>query len=176
MRTLCRQLSIRHKAKDTKTIVDSYQNDILLGPFLTIKLWLCAPAFTIASTMNPQGNRKFLIHLSRSLGVDIQIKTVLTIWSLISIAPLCGITARIVYCLISRMTKLRAVSHTFPLLNGLWFFPTEITNRSSGIRDSLISEYTWCFCYNTLNLPTLNIEDWTFGTLLIRGATNKHCR
>ena len=73
MWTLCRKCWVNKEAKNTKTIIDTYEHHILSAPLLTIELWFRPETLTIATTMNPKGNRKFLIYLSRSLRIYIKI-------------------------------------------------------------------------------------------------------
>jgi hypothetical protein len=125
--------------------------------------------------MDPQSHRQFLIHLSGSLGIDIQIETVLTIGSLVAIAPLCGIAARIVDGLITGMSELGTISHTFPGHHGLRLFPTEISDRSGSVGDTLIDKYTGILGRYALDLATFDGENGTLATRLIRLAAHQKC-
>ena len=59
-----RQFGVSKESEYAKTIVDCYKNNVFVAPFLTIKFWLCAKTFTIATTVNPNCNWKFCVNLA----------------------------------------------------------------------------------------------------------------
>ena len=172
VRTLFRQFRIGHEAKDTQAIVNRNEHHILRSPLLSIKLRFRPPALAVASTMNPQSYGQFLINLSRSLCIDIQIQAVLTIGSLITIAPLSGIATRVMNRLVTRMAKLITESHAIPSHYRLRFFPTQITNRRCSIRNTFVNIHIRILAFNTLDLTTFNTQHRTC-SLFIRGAAHQ---
>ena len=126
--------------------------------------------------MNPQGNGQFLVNLTRSLGPHVQVEAVLTIGSLVAIAPLGGIEAGIMDGLIAGMTELVAQAHTFPCHHRLGFLPAQIANRRSGIGNTTIDIHARILCLDTLNLTTLNGQHGVGLFLFLRGGTRHHCQ
>jgi hypothetical protein len=129
--------------------------------------------------MNPQSYRQLLVSLTSGLGKDVQIETVLAIGSLVSVAPLRSIEARIVDGLIAWMTEFVAETDTLPRLDWLWFFPAQIANRCCCIGNATVfiirrgSTVTlWSDAGNTGNLTSLDSKDRTLATLFTGRATH----
>ena len=175
VRTLSRELAIRHETEDAQTIIDGDEHHILRSPLLAVELRLSAPALTIAATVNPQSHRQFLVRLTSCLRVDIQIETVLAVGSLVAITPLRCIAARIVNSLIAGMAEFRTILHTVPSLHGLRLLPAQVADGRCGIGDAFVSKHTWALGFNAYNLTTLNGEYRTLGTLLILRAAHQQC-
>jgi hypothetical protein len=129
------------ETEDAQTVVDRDEHHVLGTPLLTVKLGLRTEALTIATTVNPQSHRQFLIHLSRSLGPYIQIQTVLAEGSLLTIAPLGVITTGILDSLITGTTEGVAFLHTLPGHYGLRSLPTVLTDGRSSIGDATIHKH-----------------------------------
>ena len=175
VRTLSGELAVRHEAEDAQTVVDGDEHHILRSPLLTVELRLSPPAFTIAATVNPQGHRQFLVCLTSCLRIDIQIETVLAVGSLVAVAPLSSITARIVNSLIAGMTELGTILHAFPRHHGLRLLPAQVADGRCSIGDAFVSKHTRNLGFDADNLTTLNGEHRTLGTLLILRAAHQQC-
>jgi hypothetical protein len=109
--------------------------------------------------VNPQGNRKFGIDITRLLGPYIQIKAILTEGSLITVTPLCIVATSELDVLITGMLKTVAKLNALPGNYGLRSLPTVLTNRRSCIRNAAEYEYVLYAIYgNTLYLTALNAQ------------------
>jgi hypothetical protein len=107
--------------------------------------------------MDPQGYGQFLIHLTGSLSPYIQIQTVFTIGSLLAIAPLSVVAARILDSLITGMAKGVADLHALPGYDGLRLLPTVLLDRRCSIRDAAIDKHVRMIVgQHTLNLTTFD--------------------
>ena len=107
--------------------------------------------------MNPQGNRQFLIHLTRSFCPHIQIQAVLTESGLLAIAPLCVVTTSILDGLITGTAESVADLHALPGEHGLRSLPTVLADRRCSVGDATIDEDLWMIVgQHTLYLTTLN--------------------
>ena len=83
-----------------ETVVDAYEDDILVRPLLSVELRLGAPALAVSAAVDPESHGKLLVDLSGSFGPHIQIETVLAVGSLVAIAPFGSIASGIVHGLI----------------------------------------------------------------------------
>ena len=175
VRTLSREFAIRHETEDSQTVVDGDKHHILRSPLFAVELGLSTPALTIAATVNPQGHRQFLVYLTSCLRIDIQIETVLAVGSLVAVAPLRSITARIVNSLIAGMAEFGTILHAFPRHHGLRLLPTQVADGRCGIGDAFVSKHTRNLGFDADNLTTLNGEYRTLGTLLILRAAHQQC-
>jgi hypothetical protein len=157
VRTLCRKGWVYEEAEDAQTVVDGDEHHILGAPLLTVKLWLRAEAFTIATAMNPQGDRQLLTYLARGFGPHVQIETVLAEGCFLAITPFSIVTTSILDGLIAGATKGVANLYALPRLNGLWFLPAVLLDGRCSIGDATIDKYIrMVIGQYTLYLTTLN--------------------
>jgi hypothetical protein len=94
--------------------------------------------------------------LSWGFRIDIQVKTVFAIRSLIAIAPLRSIKTGIMNGLITRMAETITQLHPFPSYDRLWFLPAKVPERRSGIGDALVDIHTGIIGQHSLNLTTFD--------------------
>lgn len=141
-------------------VVEGYKHDVLVGPLAAFELRLGTPSFAETATKDPESDRKLLAGFARILGIDVEVETVLAVCLLLAVAPLVGISTRIMCALESRMAELVANLDTFPWLYRLWSLPAEVSDRRCCIRDSLVDVYAFDISGNALNLSTLDGEDW----------------
>ena len=106
--------------------------------------------------MNPKRYRKFLIYLSRSLGVNVEVKAVFAVRRFVTIAPFCSVSSRVVNSLISRMSERIGHKNALPRNYRLRSFPSQLTDRWSGIRDTLIGIDSRIVAKDTLHLTSFN--------------------
>ena len=85
-----------------------------------------------------------------------EVEAVLAEGSLFTVAPLEGVTARIVHGLEAGMTETVADLYAVPRNDGLRSFPTEIAKRRSGIRDAFVSGNTGNVGSDTLHLTAFD--------------------
>ena len=91
--------------------------------------------------MNPQGNRKLGIYITRLLCPDIQIQAILAERSLITVTPLSVVTTLVLDVLIAGMIKTVAELNALPRLYGLWSLPTVLADRCCSIRNATENKY-----------------------------------
>ena len=109
--------------------------------------------------MNPQGNRKFGIDITRLLGPYIQIQAILAEGSLITVTPLSIVATSELDVLITGMLKTVAELNALPGLYRLRSLPAVLTNRRSCLRNAAEYEYVLYAIYgNTLYLTALNAQ------------------
>ena len=141
MRTLGRQSRVYEETEHTEAVVDRDEHHILGAPFLSVELGLRSEALTESAAMDPQCHGELLVHLAWSLRPNVQIQTVLTIRSLLAIAPLSVIATGILNGLIAGMTESVADLHTFPGHDGLWFLPTVLLDGRCSIGNAAINKH-----------------------------------
>ena len=151
---------MREETENAQSIVDGNEHHILGSPFLSVELRFRTPSFAITATMNPQGNREFLTHLSWCFCPNIQVEAVFTVRRFLSIAPFRGISTWVVNRLVARVSKLIGNHDAFPRHNWLWSLPTQLTDRRCCIRNASIDIHSFDVCFHALHLSSFDAEDW----------------
>ena len=159
-----------HETEDAQSVIDGHQHDIPGRPLLRVKLGLRAPAFPITAAVDPDSHRSLAVHLTRILGPYIQIKAVLAALLFLAVSPLREVIAGIMHCLITGMAELIGLQNALPRLDRLRFFPTQLSNRRRGVRDSPINENTVQIGFDTLDLSPFNGQDRADGFRTVAGG------
>ena len=154
----CREFRVSKESEYAKTIVDCYKNNVFVAPFLTIEFGLCAKTFTIATTVNPNCNRKFCVNLARSFCPNVQIKAIFRERCFVAIAPFGVVTTFVLNVLVTWVGKTVTYLNTFPRSNWLWSLPAQIAYWRCSVRNAAINKHAFGFSFNTLNLTALDSE------------------
>ena len=147
------------ETENAKAVVDSNQYHALLGPYFSVELGLPAPASGVAASVNPHCHGEFLVRLARCGGPHVQVKAVLAEFRVRHIELAGPGVGGIVRRLYGSGAEGVGNLHSLPGNYGLWFFPTQITNRWRCKRNSLVNVYPFDRGFYALYLSSFNGQD-----------------
>ena len=154
------QVGMRHESEHAEAVVDGHEDHVLGSELVTVELGLEAPAFAQSSAMDPHGDRKLGVRLSRCGRIDVEVQAVLAVRGLLAIAPFIGIASGIVRDLESGMAEPVTYLHTLPRNDGLRLFPAQLADRRSGIRYALVHIDTFLLGgFDALDLAAFDGQD-----------------